>query len=143
MPLTPAHAAAAWPIVRLVPRLPISTVVIGALAPDFEYLVRLAPRGSFGHTPLGIALFCLPVSLVVGALFERLVRPALLLPAARVQPALLAAAGATLGAVSHVAWDGFTHRGGWGVVMMPGLAGSVGGVAWYQVLQHASTLVGG
>src|SRR5215213_3950780 len=84
MPLTPAHAAMAWPISSIAPRVPAAAVVIGTLSPDFEYLVRLAPRGQFAHSLPGVVLFCVPVSVVVWALFERVVRPAVvsLLPPA-------------------------------------------------------------
>jgi hypothetical protein len=155
VPLTPAHAAAALPLSRL--RLPLAALVVGTMAPDFEYLLRLAPRGSFGHTPLGLVAFCLPVGLFVHLAHERVVRPALvdLLPpgvVAALEPgrrANLAAAALALllGALTHVAWDGFTHASGWAVARLPGLRGPVAPSAmptlrWYTLLQHASTLVG-
>jgi hypothetical protein len=164
MPLTPAHAAAAWPLARIAPSLPTAALVIGTVSPDLEYLLRLAPSGKFGHTALGIASFSVPIALLVWALFERFVRPALvdllppgLRPLASPPPPpgpprparrwALAALAATLGALSHVAWDSFTHGDGWSVAGLPALAiplglPVVGPVPFYRFLQHASTAVG-
>jgi hypothetical protein len=164
MPVTPAHAAVAWPLSRIAPALPPAAVAIGALSPDFEYLLRLAPSGRFGHTALGIVVFCLPLSLLVWAVFERSVRPTLLdlLPPGMRRLAdfshplephpwtrrwALAALASTLGALTHVAWDSFTHQTGWSVARLPFLAGAsglpgLGPWPWYKVLQHASSAGG-
>jgi Domain of unknown function (DUF4184) len=163
MPVTPAHAAVAWPLRRIAPGLPTAAVVIGSLSPDFEYLLRLQPSGLFGHTALGIATFCLPISLLVCAVFQRAVRPALvdlLPPGILAQPSAVArrragagrwavaAVAATLGAITHVAWDSFTHASGWGVARLPVLASTVGlaglePLPIYKLLQYGSSLAGG
>lgn len=156
MPLTPSHSAAALLLHRLAPRLPLAALVIGSLSPDFEYLLRLAPRGRFAHTPAGLVLFCLPVSLAVWGLYHAWMRPVVrdLMPpglALRYAPQCHArwAAGALaalLGALSHLVWDGFTHVDGFVVTRLPPL-GSVAfsapaGLRWYTLLQHASTVLG-
>jgi hypothetical protein len=156
VPFTPAHAAAALPISRRLPRLPLAALVVGTMAPDFEYLLRLAPRGGFGHTPLGLVVFTFPAGVLAWAAYVRLVRPAVtrLLPpglARALGPAPRATVGAValavlVGAVSHVAWDGFTHPAGWAVARLPVLLSPVAPgsrLAWYTLLQHASTVVGG
>lgn len=157
MPLTPSHAAAALLLKRVVPRLPLAALVIGSMSPDFEYLLRLAPRGSFGHSPLGLVVFCLPLGLVVWSLWRSWIRPVVL---ALMPPGLAAGfaprcdaswgAGATavlLGAISHVAWDAFTHADGFFVSLLPALSSAVApalapGLHWYKLLQHASTAIG-
>jgi hypothetical protein len=138
--------------------------VIGTLAPDFEYLLRLSPTGRFAHSLLGLVVFCVPVSLLAWGMWRAIVRPAFvrLLPpgmaammsdrargAPRSVAALagLGALAALLGALSHVAWDAFTHASGWAVAYLPVLRGeaSLGcplGVRWYKILQHASSVVG-
>ncbi|HSU13555.1 DUF4184 family protein [Longimicrobium sp.] len=158
MPITPAHAAAAWPLHRAWPRLPLAALVIGTFSPDLEYILHLAPRGKFGHSPAGFVVFCLPVTLLVWWAWRALVRPALtpLLPpglrrAAEAPPPgrrsdvlPLAIFAALLGAATHVLWDGFTHEAGWAVAFFPALmAQAFGGLQWYSVFQFASTLVGG
>jgi hypothetical protein len=156
MPLTPAHAAAAWPISRLLPALPLEALVLGTLVPDFQYFLELAPRGRFAHSPSGLLLFCLPVGLATWEVYRHLVRPACLTLLPRgLRPkadarhvGLLSLAGAILlGAASHSAWDSFTHARGWGVRRIPALSTPVhlavfGGVPIFKILQHGSTILG-
>ncbi len=156
MPLTPAHAAAAWPLSRLLPSLPLDALVIGTMTPDFEYLVRMAPQGRTAHSLIGLFVFCLPVGVAVWAVCRHVVRPALLtlfpdgLKAALIArhsslPSVVAAI--LIGAASHSLWDSFTHFHGWGVRQVPALltmvhvAGRVY-LPLYRILQHTSTLVG-
>lgn len=158
MPLTPSHAAAALFLERVLPRLPLAALVIGSMSPDFEYLLRLMPRGEFGHTPLGLIVFCLPIGLAVWSVYRAWLRPAALdlLPpglAVSIAPRCEASwhAGALavlLGAVSHVAWDAFTHADGFFVGLLPSLASEAWPIVapdlrWYKLLQHASTALGG
>jgi len=156
MPLTPSHAAAALLLRKVAPPLPLGALVIGSLSPDFEYLLRLAPRGSFAHSPVGLVLFCLPASLAVWVVYRTLMRPVVLelLPSgisarfdSRTAGWGLAAAAVLLGALSHVIWDAFTHANGLGVRLLPALASKalpslVPELRWYKVLQHASTALG-
>ncbi len=154
MPITPAHAAAAWPVRTLLPRLPTSALVIGAMSPDYEYFLTLAPITREAHTLSGVVLFCVPVSLFAWLVFRRVVRPALLdlLPpglAASLGPPssswTLALIAVTIGALSHIFWDGFTHYNDWAVTAWPALrARPIPGVplAWYKLLQHGSSIVG-
>ena len=164
MPVTPAHAALALPLSRAAPALPLAPLVIGTLSPDFEYLLWLSPTGRFAHSLVGLVVFCVPVSLLAWGMWRAIVRPAFvrLLPpgmaammseGAKGSPrsvAALAGVGALaalLGALSHVAWDAFTHANGWAVAHLPVLRGEASlrwplGVRWYRVLQHASSVVG-
>jgi Domain of unknown function (DUF4184) len=160
MPFTISHAAAAWPVRRAAGWLPLDALVLGAMSPDFEYVLRLAIRGRFWHTPAGLVIACVPAVLAGCWLWRAIVRPSLvpLLPrgmrpassaSSSPLPATIAAAAlaAWIGAQTHVFWDGFTHRTGWAVTRMPALetpALAIGiGRPWYNVLQHGSTLAGG
>lgn len=166
MPLTPAHAAAAPLLQRLIRPIglsvPISALVIGTMTPDFEYLVRLTPGGGVWHTPLGLLEFCLPVGLATWWVFRLVIGPALLrlLPpglgaAARRQVApgptwrLVPGAiiGVVLGTASHDLWDSFTHESRWGVREFPALdhrmpLGGTDPLHWYSILQYASSVIG-
>ena len=155
MPVTPAHALAAWPIRRLVPALPLSALIIGALSPDYEYFLRLAPVTRAGHRPEGLIFFCIPVSMTLWVVFRRIVRPAIveLLPPGlgrALGPASrswsLAFLAVILGAISHIVWDGFTHQGDWGVRLLPALKirpfPHVLPLPWFRLLQHGSSTVG-
>jgi hypothetical protein len=164
LPFTPSHAAAAWAIVRLVPALPVAAVVAGTMAPDYEYLLRLAPRGRTLHSPLGLATLAVPAAVAAWLLWRQFVRPAVrahfLPPGLRNELAHLAhhpltgrellagVLGAALGAASHVFWDGITHGDGWAPSRWTSLythiaLGAGMSIPIYQILQHVSTQAGG
>jgi hypothetical protein len=160
MPITPAHAAAAWPLHRAFRRLPAAALVIGTMAPDLEYVLRMKPYGKFGHSPQGLFFFCLPATLIVWWAWRSAIRPALtpLLPpglraAAEAPPpgraadaVPLAIVAALLGAATHDLWDGFTHATGWAVAIFPAMMrapAGFGGLAWFTIAQFGSSLVGG
>lgn len=159
MPFTLSHAAAAAPLSPVLRRLrlPLAGVAIGAMSPDFEYFIRLQTLGLWGHSFVGLFVFCLPAGLVVLAGWELLARePALdllgLCDDRRVErrdPTWLgrAVVAILIGAATHVFWDSFTHAGRWGVRHMPELEASAATVngrplPWFIVLDHASTIVG-
>lgn len=162
VPFTLAHAAAALPFRRW--RLIPSALVIGTFAPDFEYLLRLSPRGHFGHTLIGSFFLTLPLALLVLWIFHAFVkRPtALLLPETiqrRLQDHLgeFRFGGATrflriiasilLGIATHLLWDSFTHSTTWpyrhwSVLRQPFVFPIAGHIPLYKLLQHGSTIVG-
>jgi hypothetical protein len=157
MPFTPSHAAAAWPLSKVLPRLPVAALVAGTLAPDLEYFYWLEPTGRNWHY-LPWFFVSVPVGLVTWLLWRQLVRPALgqliavgddrrFVPAPLTAGEIAAAIVAvTIGAVSHVVWDGFTHKEDWAVMRLPFLQGEVIPglrLRWYKLLQHGSTILGG
>ncbi len=162
-PFTVSHAVVAPALSRWSGgRLPASAAAIGAMAPDLEYLAFLETRRTIGHTPLGLLLFCLPVSVLLLWVWHRVVkgplgqllpdrwahlRPALDRPfpfGSSQERALAAVAAIVLGAASHIAWDAFTHAGGAGVSLIPQLRNPVPvvGLHAYAALQYASGVFG-
>jgi len=162
LPFTLAHPIAAVPLARR--GLVLSALVVGTLAPDFEYFLRLAPISKFSHTIAGLFVFCLPAGLLVLWAFHAVAKGALvhLLPVSH-QRRLLPMCGAfkfgpprrfaliclsvLLGAFTHVAWDSFTHSGAWAVREFPALSMTLldtpyGPLMLYRLLQHGSTLFG-
>jgi putative effector of murein hydrolase LrgA (UPF0299 family) len=157
MPFTLAHPSAAVPIWWASGRrLRLAALVIGSTTPDYEYFLRMQPGGSFTHTIPGLFIFCLPVGWLALWLFDRFARRGVdtLLPLGWQLPlapprhhSVPSTSGALLlGAASHVIWDGFTHRTGIGVRLVPALSTpvSVGSssVPCYKLLQHGSSVVG-
>ena len=164
VPFTPSHVMAVLPGVHWHRRLRLdpTCLVIGSMAPDFEYFARGAQAGSFSHTLLGVAVFGVPVTLIVAALYHHVVKwPVLVAAPARVTPvfarpwhagwsaAVLASAvvAAVLGNLTHVIWDGLTHANGIFVRWYPSLRTSyelpvLGTMVLHRILQHASSLVG-
>jgi hypothetical protein len=138
-----AHPAAILPLVRPMGRLAVpSALVIGSLAPDLWYLAPGLARDD-SHSVAGLFWFCVPAGLLAYLAFHLLMKQPLLalLPTAissrlarLAWPALPDADGAKVivsllaGAATHVAWDGLTHER-WVV-------------NGFQLLQHASTLLG-
>jgi hypothetical protein len=152
VPLTVCHPAAAWPVRRFLPRLPLDAVVLGTMAPDFEYVLRLSVGGGSWHRPRDFFFLAIPTALLACVLFRFFVRPAFaaLLPRGLVaEPGergwIATVAAAVVGALTHVFWDGFTHRTGWFVSLVPVLGEPAPGlpIPWFSLLQHGSTLVGG
>jgi hypothetical protein len=167
LPFTLSHAAAVLPAVRgdgsgrgrLVP----AVLVAGSFAPDMTYYAASAVPGAmefgtFTHSLTGVLTFDVLVAwALVGAwlvLREPLVA---LLPRARQgRPAGLLRCGtprrrlsaplalwwyvsATLGALTHIVWDAFTHHDRWGVRLFPVLGRDVGGTPVFWYAQYGSS----
>jgi hypothetical protein len=137
---------------------------VGSLAPDFRYFFSLAPRGHFGHSLNGIFFFCLPVGLAVLWIFHRVMKlPLISLAPERHQQRLARLAvplrwgpaprfvvilcSLCVGALSHLAWDAFTHDQGFVVRNLPDLRSPAlqefgTHRPLYNVLQHGSSLLG-
>lgn len=139
MPYTISHAAAVLPFSRWLARWRIlSAVVIGSLVPDLGYLTPVYPPRFFTHSAPSLITFSLPFGLLFYWIFQRVIKTPLLsvlpdqaymrwrpfaAPASMRSPRqwALAATGVLLGAITHLAWDGFTHEEGRGMRMLPEL----------------------
>lgn len=147
-------------------RLDATCLVIGAMAPDFEYFARIRQASTISHTWLGLLVFDLPATLILAVLFHYVIKWPLVLVTPRViarRAAVFAARpwgtwslgfvascaiAALLGSLTHILWDGVTHADG---VITPH-------VAWlrtpvdvplltrdmvvHRLVQHASTVIG-
>ncbi len=162
MPFTLSHPAAILPLRRK--GLVFSALVIGSMAPDFNYFIPYMPEKSFTHSIPGIFLFCIPVGFIVLFLFHKtLKQPFLsLLPENHRLRLLNFSSGFSflpprrlflilfsmfLGVLTHLLWDSFTHLYGWGVIAFPFFQQPLihigsRGIALYTVLQHLSTAIG-
>lgn len=162
MPFTLAHAAAALPLRRF--GLVWSALVVGTMAPDFEYFAVLAPSDRYGHTLRGTLLLTLPLGLLVLWLFHRVVKAPLeelfpyeirrrlgramdefqFGPARRFGVIVISL---LVGIATHLIWDSFTHPNTWLYRRWPLLREAYslpvfGARPIYQMLQHGSTLLG-
>jgi hypothetical protein len=165
MPFTLSHTAAVLPASRLLSRWHVlSAAIIGSMAPDFEVVLPgWWPRWSTHSLP-ALLYFCLPLGLLAYWLTQWLIKPAVteVLPPpqrawlranhpmadVRDPRVWLAAAVAVLfGALTHLAWDAFTHEGARGVRMLPVLRDYGPDVVGhplrlYRWLQYGSSVVG-
>jgi len=166
MPFTPAHVSIVLPFLRIRPQLVSATaLVIGSIAPDFEYFLKMSVSGEHGHTLLGIFYFDIPIVIVLAFLFHGIVKKNLIanLPAFfqyRFQDVLsfdfkqyfkshswVVTISAGLGSFSHIVWDSFTHNNGFfaqRISLYKKVFIPFDGVRYplFYALQHLSTVVG-
>jgi hypothetical protein len=132
MPFTPAHPAIVLPFLKVNPRYVSATgLVIGSMAPDFEYFFKFSVNSTFSHSLPGVVFFDIPVALLLALIFHLFVKQNLIrnLPPflqRKFQPLLKFRFTSNLkshyfpfitcsaiGALSHIFWDAFTHRSGY------------------------------
>ena len=163
MPFTLAHSAAVVPFIKR-HNMNAAALVLGSMAPDFEYFVRFEPVGIFGHSLGGLLYFNLPLCFLFAYVFHFIVKKPLIVCLPRpldnwfwnfavkewslnnVWSVWIFTYSAVLGMGTHVLWDSFTHQSGWFVIQFPILLevihlGAIT-VPIFKVLQHGSTLVG-
>ena len=163
MPFTFAHPLAVVPIART--KLAFSALVVGAMSPDFEYLIRMRQSIHDAHLLIGLLVFCLPASLLMLWLWHGLLKRPLLELLPRGQQGvllpyrdrfsfgspkqfLLHCVAILIGAATHVGWDSFTHQWGWPVqqsgwmqeLVIPMPVGEP--IAPHKAMQYASSLGG-
>jgi len=164
MPLTFAHPAIVLPLNKLTKGgLSLTGLVMGSMAPDFEYFIRMRPISHYSHTWPGLIWFDLPVGVMLVIVYEFWIKAALIshLPAGlnrrfynfrdhreyySLQYFAAIFLSVIIGAASHIAWDGFTHPAGYFVQQLPALRSLVEfngySVHVYKILQYASTAAG-
>jgi hypothetical protein len=160
MPFTLSHAAVAEPLARR--GLVLSALVVGSMAPDFEFFLRLSLLSRWGHTPAGLFLFALPAGLAALWLFHAVLKAPLLtlLPAA-LQAALGPAAAPfrfgpprhllrilvslLMGSLTHALFDSITHENAPAVQLIPLLRTPIAAPPFppqplFHVLQYAFSI---
>lgn len=152
MPLGPAHPAAVLPLQGL--GLPLSALVIGALAPDAPVYLPVGVSYQTTHSGWGVITVDVVIGLVLLVVWVALLRGAVvdLTPYLRRRaPAqaglgrrawLLAPLAVAIGAGTHVLWDSATHDWGFLVHEFAFLREEYGPIPLYRWLQHSSTVVG-
>ena len=152
LPFTVSHIAAVLPL-RLLP-LSFPGLVIGAMSPDFTYVVQVFWPTLEAHSIQGILYFCLPVSCLVLLAYQTFLRQAWekLLPwlkgPSRPYRWYAIPLSILIGASTHVVWDSFTHQHGYSVIHVSLLRVKIFEIGSYsltvfKVLQHVSSVAGG
>lgn len=138
MPFTFSHPAIILPLARLNEKyISVSALVMGSMAPDFEYFIRMRLKQVHGHNLAGAFYFDLPVTLFALLIFHFLVRDTLIdhLPEflrkkyakfyqmnwfeyARKRWYVIIYSS-LIGIFSHLFWDAFTHAPGYFVRYIP------------------------
>lgn len=163
MPFTPSHAAIVLPLLRST-YFSATALIIGSMAPDFEYFLTMNDKGFHGHTLPGLFYFDLPITFLAAFLFHGVVKHNLINNLPYVLQSKFQelkqfrftvyikhhwftfSISALVGAASHLFWDSFTHPDTWAVnsfaiydKVIP-----IDGARYpfYYVLQHVSSYVG-
>lgn len=165
MPFTFSHPAIVLPLTKLSKRyISISGLIIGSMTPDFEYFIRMKVKSIYSHTWAGLFWWDLPLGIFLVFIYQRLLKDLLIqnLPmglyrrfyayqgSTITQPIYyylsVVSTSVLIGATSHILWDGCTHPTGYFVSRLPIFMESVSigkhSIAFYQALQHGSTILG-
>ncbi|NJP90505.1 DUF4184 family protein [Nonomuraea sp. FMUSA5-5] len=157
MPFTPSHVAAVLPLIgsrRIRRYVDPWALAMGAMVPDLPVFLPFMPDYTDTHSWLGVVTIDPLAVLVLLPLFHAVLRDpliALLPPGLAGRAALLVpdrlrllpmAAGAVIGAATHVLWDSFTHSTGpaeWGAWLGVSVLGVI---RLFRLLQYASSAIG-
>jgi membrane-bound metal-dependent hydrolase YbcI (DUF457 family) len=159
MPFTVSHAAAVLPLHRLSNhKFPLTALMVGSMAPDFGYIYSYAASRALTHSIPGLFIFALPVGLLVWLFYVAMLEKATITLLSdrwhtrfahtdAITPSLIVRASIAilLGAVTHLVWDSFTHRGTIVTDAFPAFLGPTPGFAWlpiYHLLHFLSSIVG-
>ncbi|MCH8612384.1 DUF4184 family protein [Arsenicicoccus dermatophilus] len=160
MPFTLAHPAVVLPLRWS--HLPLAALVAGSLSPDVPIYVPGGLLGtrdeahSWTHTWFGLVAFCVPVALLLTAVWGYYLRGPVLdaLPdwcRARmtVRPPVMdrghwlwSLPAVLVGSLSHLAWDQLTHEPSWLSAHLPFLAMSLGGLPVARWLMYLCSVLG-
>lgn len=162
MPFTFAHPAIILPLTKRDKRgLSLTGLITGAIAPDFEYFIRMRIYSIYSHTVSGLFWFDVPMGTLIAFLFNNLIRNSLYdnLPSVinrRLYPYKsfnwntyfkkhwpVVLLSILIGACSHLFLDDFTHAQGYFVKIAPGFFTRhiVGSIPLFKILQHTFTLL--
>ena len=135
------------------------------MAPDFEYFLRMRIVSLIGHSIHGLFIFDLPLSIILLFVFYNIVSKDIInnLPNYFRSRLLfitkinwndyfkkswwIVVYSILIGAVTHILWDAFTHKGGFFVLKSELFSNHIlvfsHSIGIYKILQHGSTLFAG
>jgi hypothetical protein len=116
----------------------LSALVIGSMVPDFSLFLPRELNRAHTHSAAALTTWSLPVGIATYWAFQYLLKRPLreVLPDGAyvrslayaaiadirsLEQWLLSCSAILVGAITHVVWDGFTHEGARGVLMIPAL----------------------
>lgn len=166
MPFTLSHPIVSYLFKPGITRgyLSVTGLILGCMAPDFEYFLRMKMLGTWGHQLFGVFLLDLPVAMLLAVVIHTLMRDPVIqhLPQPLKQRFIIYA-GQTLawksvcywwvlslsiliGIATHLLWDSFTHHSGYFVQQYALLNHQIilfgQSIYLYKILQHCSSLGG-
>ena len=166
MPFTFSHPAIALPATYLPKKYySLSALIMGSMAPDFEYFIRMKGFSRYSHTWTGLFWFDVPLSIILLFIFHNFVRNTLIenLPFSLnvrlsafdnfnwnkyfQENIVVVFISLIVGIASHLVWDDFTHTGGYFVRVIPFLNGDIHlfnhNIPIADILQYGCSILGG
>ncbi|AEB76555.1 DUF4184 family protein [Clostridium botulinum] len=164
MPFTFSHPAIVIPLNKQLPKyFNITALILGSMAPDFEYFLRFKPIGKIGHTLLGVFSFDIPIVFIMAFLWHCIIKKTFILSLPdpfdkklsyflnkkadvfNIKYVITFVVSTLVGVYSHILWDAFTHKTGFFVTRIALLSNNIKimhfNIPIYKILQHGSTLI--
>ncbi len=161
MPFTFSHPAAVLPA-KFLPKKMVSmtALIVGSMAPDFEYYIRMKALHKYGHSWVGLFWFDLPIAFVICFIYHRFVRDRLIdnLPGflhKRLKRYIgfdwngyvnrnfwVVVFCLIIGITTHLIWDEVTHGSGFVASIIPWLKVNRENQMRFYALQEISSLLG-
>lgn len=165
MPFTFAHPLAVLPLgVKKSRYFNITALIIGSMAPDFEYFIHFKPYQLYGHTILGQVYYNLPLVILVSFIYHCILKESMIIHLPNpycldyyflvkekwgfrsVIGFIIFLYSAFIGMFTHLIWDSFTHVNGYFVTKIPFFSNKLSlmnyDVPIFKILQHGSTVFG-
>jgi hypothetical protein len=137
-----------------------AAMILGTMAPDFEYFIYFKPIGVIGHSIKGFLLINLPLVALLYLIFYKVVKNDFISNLPRginqhlyglyndqikltsFKELITFSYSSFIGMATHVVWDSFTHKSGYIVNRIDLLSNNILNIPIYKYLQHGSTIVG-
>lgn len=135
-------------------------MILGTMAPDFEYFIYFKPMEVIGHSIKGFVLIDLPLVILLYLIFYKVIKNDFILNLPKginqhlhtlyndkikltnFQEFIIFLYSSFIGMATHVVWDSFTHKNGFFVNKINGLSNTILNIPIYKYLQHGSTILG-
>lgn len=163
MPFTFSHPTYAFPLKYIKPKyFSVTGLILGSMAPDFEYFIMLEPYRSIGHSILGLIIQAIPLSIITAFIFHRLVKEQIVLHLPSIfglnqraynllgdwklknlRDWLIFICSIIIGFISHITIDACTHVSGYFVIYFAFLREVIFyNLPLYKVLQYGLSIFG-
>ncbi|PKM95642.1 MAG: DUF4184 domain-containing protein [Firmicutes bacterium HGW-Firmicutes-1] len=165
MPFTFAHPLAVLPLGKKKNKyFDFTALIIGSMAPDFEYFIHFKPYQMYGHTLLGQLFYNMPLVIIIAFIYHYILKESIIINLPNPYSTyynylikkrwtifskrafIMFVYSALIGMFTHLIWDSFTHIEGYFVTKIVILSKSITLINYkipiYKILQHGSTVIG-
>ncbi|SHI19977.1 DUF4184 family protein [Sporanaerobacter acetigenes] len=137
-----------------------AAMILGTMAPDFEYFIHFKPMSVIGHSIKGFLLINLPLVILLYFIFYKVIKNDFISNLPRrinqhlnvlyndkiklnsFKEFIIFSYSSFIGMATHVVWDSFTHKNGFFVNKIDVLSNTILNIPIYKYLQHGSTILG-